>query len=116
MVNSRKTQRQKRHFRVRSKISGTSSIPRMCVFKSNSYFYAQLINDEKGDTLVSSSSLSLNLKNANNMDAAKKVADDMIQKISAKKIKTIVFDRNGYIYHGKVKLFAETLREAGIKF
>ena len=108
--------RVRRHARVRAKISGTSETPRLCVYRSNKNIEAQLIDDVKGATLVASSSMSLKLENGSNTDAAKKVGEDIAKKALAKKIKKVVFDRSGYIYHGRVKALAEAAREAGLEF
>ena len=108
--------RVRRHARVRAKISGTAKCPRLCVYRSNKNIEAQLIDDVKGATLVSSSSMSLKLANGSNVDAAKLVGKDIAEKALAKKIKTVVFDRSGYIYHGRVKALAEAAREAGLVF
>jgi large subunit ribosomal protein L18 len=99
--------RKRRHKRVRAKIKGTKDIPRLCVFRSNKYIYAQIIDDEKSKTLISAKS---ELKNAN------KLGKDIAQKAIGKKVKKIVFDRGGYKYHGHVKALAEGAREAGLKF
>ncbi|QGS52357.1 50S ribosomal protein L18 [Spiroplasma tabanidicola] len=106
--------RKRRHYRVRNKVSGTSERPRLNVFKSNSYFYAQIIDDTKGVTLVESSSIKL--KKPNNIETAKAVAKDLAEKAKAKKISNVVFDRGGYLFHGKVKAFADAAKENGMKF
>ena len=108
--------RVRRHARVRAKISGTSETPRLCVYRSNKNIEAQIIDDVKGATLVASSSMSLKLENGSNIDAAKLVGEDIAKKALAKKIKKVVFDRSGYIYHGRVKALAEAAREAGLEF
>lgn len=108
--------RVRRHARVRAKISGTSEAPRLCVYRSNKNIEAQIIDDVKGVTLVASSSMSLKLENGSNVEAATKVGQDIAQKALAKKIKKVVFDRSGYIYHGRVKALAEAAREAGLEF
>jgi len=105
------TQRKRR---VRGKIRGTAELPRVSVFRSNKHFYAQAINDDAGTTLAYADGRKLGLK-ANREDV-KKVAADLADKLKAAKIETIVFDRNGYLYHGAVASFADALREAGIKF
>ncbi len=113
---TKKQARQARHYRVRNKISsGTSSRPRLSVFKSNTSIYVQLIDDSKGLTLASSSSKKLNLPN-NNVENSKKVGQDIAKKINDLGIKEIVFDRGGFLYHGKVKALAEEVRNSGIKF
>ena len=108
--------RVRRHARVRAKISGTSEAPRLCVYRSNKNIEAQIIDDTKGVTLVSSSSMALKLENGSNIEAAKTVGKDIAEKALAKKIKKVVFDRSGYIYHGRVKALAEAAREAGLDF
>ena len=108
--------RLRRHARVRAKLSGTAEAPRLCVYRSNKNIEAQIIEDVQGVTLVSSSSMSLKLENGSNVDAAKKVGEDIAKKALAKKIKKVVFDRSGYIYHGRVKALAEAAREAGLEF
>ena len=108
--------RVRRHARVRAKLSGTKEAPRLCVYRSNKNIEAQLIDDTKGVTLVSSSSMALKLENGSNVEAAAKVGKDIAEKALAKKIKKVVFDRSGYIYHGRVKALAEAAREAGLDF
>ncbi|HHD81566.1 MAG TPA: 50S ribosomal protein L18 [Campylobacterales bacterium] len=100
--------------RVRGKISGTEALPRVSVFKSNKYVYAQAIDDVAGVTLAAADGRKMGLK-ANKEDA-KKVAAAMADALKAKNIENIVFDRNGYLYHGVIASFADALREAGIKF
>lgn len=118
MVNkeAKNVSRVRRHIRVRKTLSGTSSSPRLCVYRSNKNIEAQIIDDTKGITLVSSSSMSLKLANGSNIEAATKVGEDIAKKALAKKIETVVFDRSGYIYHGRVKALAEGARSAGLKF
>ena len=108
--------RKRRHARVRNKVSGTPTCPRLCVYRSNKNIEAQIIDDVNGVTLVSSSSMSLKLENGSNVEAATAVGKDIAEKALAKKLETIVFDRSGYIYHGRVKALAEAAREAGLKF
>ena len=113
---SKNISRVRRHARVRAKISGTAEAPRLCLYRSNKNIEAQIIDDVKGVTLVASSSMSLKLANGSNIEAASAVGKDIAEKALAKKIKTVVFDRSGYIYHGRVKALAEAAREAGLKF
>lgn len=113
---SKNVSRKRRHARVRSKVSGTASCPRLCVYRSNKNIEAQIIDDVKKVTLVASSSMSLKLENGSNIEAASKVGADLAAKAKAKKIKRVVFDRSGYIYHGRVKALAEAAREAGLEF
>ena len=113
----RKATRQRRHARVRTKISGTAECPRLCVYRSNSNIYAQIIDDVAGNTLVSSSTLDKDIKTKKaNKEAAKEVGTAVAKKALEKNIKTVVFDRGGYIYHGVVKELAEAAREAGLQF
>ncbi len=118
MINkiSRSESRVKRHARVRAKISGTSTCPRLSVFRSNSNISAQIIDDTKGVTLVSSSSTVLKLENGSNIEAASKVGADVAKKALANNITNVVFDRGGYVYHGRVKALAEAARAEGLKF
>ena len=113
---SKNVARIRRHKRVRNKISGTSDTPRLCLYRSNKHVHAQIIDDTKGTTLVSSSSVTLKLENGSNIEAAKQVGLDIAKKALEKNITKVVFDRSGYIYHGRVKALAEGAREAGLKF
>ena len=113
---SKNVSRLRRHARVRNKISGTAETPRLCVYRSNKNIEAQIIDDDKRVTLVASSSMSLKLENGSNVEAASKVGADIAKKALAKKIKKVVFDRSGYVYHGRVKALAEAAREAGLEF
>ncbi len=108
--------RQKRHAKIRTKISGTASTPRLNVFRSNAHIFAQVIDDEKGITLVSSSSAELKLKNGSNVEGAALVGKDIAEKAKKAKIKTVVFDRGGYLYHGRVAALANAARENGLEF
>ena len=113
----RKATRQRRHLRVRNKISGTAECPRLCVYRSNTNLYAQIIDDVAGVTIVSASTLDKNVKTKHaNKEAAKEVGTLIAKKAIEKNIKTVVFDRGGYIYHGVVKELAEAAREAGLEF
>ena len=113
----RKATRKRRHIRVRRKISGTPECPRLCVYRSNSNIYAQIIDDVAGNTLVSASTLDKEVKTKHaNKEAAKEVGTLIAKKATEKKIKQVVFDRGGYIYHGVVKELAEAAREAGLEF
>lgn len=113
---SRNDVRQKRHARVRNKISGTPDCPRLNVFRSSSHIHAQIIDDVNGVTLVAASSVDMKLENGGNVEAATKVGKEIATRALAKKIENVVFDRGGYIYHGRVKALAEAAREAGLKF
>lgn len=113
----RKAERIRRHKRVRRKISGTAECPRLCVFRSNSNLYVQIIDDVKGITLAQASTLDKEVKTKkSNKEAAKEVGTLIAKRAIEKKIKTVVFDRGGYIYHGVVKELAEAAREGGLEF
>ena len=113
----RKATRKIRHDRVRRKISGTAECPRLCVFRSNTNVYAQIIDDVAGKTWVSASTLDKDVKTKNaNKEAAKEVGTLIAKKAAEKNIKTVVFDRGGYIYHGVIKELAEAAREGGLEF
>ena len=110
-------QRLKRHARVRGKISGTPERPRLCVFRSESNIYAQIIDDVAGNTLCSASTVEKEFDgNGGNVEAAKKIGLKIAARALSKGIDTVVFDRGGYIYHGRVKALAEGAREGGLKF
>jgi large subunit ribosomal protein L18 len=114
---NRKLERERRHKRVRTKISGTSECPRLSVFRSNTNLYAQIIDDTKGTTLVQASTLDKEVKTKHsNKEAAKEVGALIAKRALAKKIENVVYDRGGYVYHGVVKELAESAREAGLKF
>ncbi len=115
-LKSRNDVRLKRHARVRSKISGTAECPRLNVFRSNAHIHAQIIDDVSGVTLASASSVALKLENGSNILAASAVGKEIAKKAQESKIINVVFDRGGYIYHGRVKALAEAAREAGLKF
>ena len=113
----RKATRQRRHLRVRKKISGTAECPRLCVYRSNTAIYAQIIDDVAQNTLVSASTLEKSVKTKkSNKEAAKEVGTLIAKKALEKNIEQVVFDRGGYIYHGVVKELAEAAREGGLKF
>ena len=115
---SRNNMRIVRHERIRKSIMGTSATPRLCVFRSNTGIYAQIIDDETRTTLVSASSLEkdLKIKNGSNVEAAKVVGEAIAKKATKAKITKVVFDRGGYLYHGRVKALAEAARENGLEF
>ena len=115
---SRNTMRVERHERVRKDVHGTSAVPRLNVFRSNSNIFAQIIDDEEGKTLVSASSLDkeLNLKNGSNIEAAKAVGALVAKRALDLKIEAVVFDRGGYLYHGRVEALANAARENGLEF
>ena len=110
--------RQARHARIRTKVSGTASVPRLNVFRSNNNIFAQIIDDEAGVTLVSASSIDKELKLANggNVEAATKVGELLAKRAKEAKITKVVFDRGGYLYHGRVKALADAARENGLEF
>ena len=108
--------RVRKHLRVRAKISGTAEKPRLCVFRSNKHIEAQIIDDVKGVTLCSASSVQLKLANGSNCEAAAKVGAELAKRALAKGIEIVAFDRGGYLYHGRVAALADAAREAGLKF
>ena len=119
MVNKRdkNIQRLKRHVRVRAKISGTADCPRLSVYRSNAHIYAQIIDDDKGAVLCTASSNEKGFEGiGSNKEAAKKVGAKIAERALAKGIETVVFDRGGYIYHGRVSERASGAREGGLKF
>ena len=110
-------QRLRRHKRVRAKISGTAARPRLNVFRSNANIYAQIIDDENGVTLLSASTLDKEFNGyGGNREAAKAVGEMIAKKAAEKGITEVVFDRGGYVYHGRVQALAEAAREGGLKF
>ena len=116
----RKKIRQKKHLRIRKRISGTTDCPRLAVYRSLNHMYAQLVDDTKGVTLVSASTLDGSVKadidNSGNIDAAKKVGELLAKRALDKGIRSVVFDRGGNIYHGRIKAVADGAREAGLEF
>ena len=106
--------RQRIHSRIREKVSGTGERPRLCVHRSLNNIYAQVIDDEKGVTLVSASTIKG--KSGGNVAAAKEIGKSVAEAAVAKGIKRVVFDRGGYLYHGRVKALADAAREAGLEF
>lgn len=117
---SRAEARVKRHLRIRNKINGTAQKPRLAVFRSNKHIYAQIIDDTIGNTIVSASTMEAVVKDrlskTSDIEAAKVVGTEVAKKAIAKGINTVVFDRGGYIYQGKVMALAEAAREAGLQF
>ena len=112
-----KGQRLKRHARVRGKISGTAERPRLSVFRSESNIYAQIIDDVAGNTLCSASTVEKGFEgNGGNVEAAKKIGETIAKRALEKGIENVVFDRGGYIYHGRVAALAEGAREGGLEF
>lgn len=110
--------RKKRHARVRAKLEGTTARPRLNVYRSNQHIYAQVIDDANSVTLVSASTLDkeLTLDSNSNVEAAQKVGELVAKRAIEKGVKTVVFDRGGYLYHGRIKALAEAAREAGLEF
>lgn len=110
--------RKKRHARVRAKLSGTAERPRLNIYRSNKNIYAQLIDDVNGVTLASASTLDkeLSLESTGNVEAAQKVGELIAKRAVEKGIKEVVFDRGGYLYHGRVKALADAARENGLQF
>ncbi len=114
---NRKLERERRHKRVRTKISGTAERPRLCVYRSNKNIYVQVIDDVAGKTLAQASTADKEVKTKYaNKEAAKEVGTLIAKRATEKKIKSVVFDRGGYIYHGVVKELAEAAREGGLEF
>lgn len=110
--------RKKRHGRVRAKVSGTPQRPRLNVYRSNQHIYAQLIDDVNKVTLASASTVEkdLNLESNGNVEAAQKIGELVAKRALEKGVKEVVFDRGGYLYHGRIKALAESAREAGLEF
>ena len=113
---SRNDERLRRHARVRTKVNGTAECPRLNVFRSNAHIHVQIIDDVAGKTLVAASSVEFKLENGDNVAAAAAVGTEVAKRALAAGIENVVFDRGGYIYHGRVKSVAEAAREAGLKF
>ena len=117
---NRKEATQKRHRRIRAKLSGTTEAPRLAVYRSTKHIYAQIIDDVKGVTIVSASSndkeLKTKLSHGGNIESAKVVGETIAKKALAAGVKDVVFDRGGYIFHGRVKELAEGAREGGLEF
>ena len=113
---NRKVQRKKAHRKIRMKIMGTKERPRFCVFRSNQHIYAQLVDDEKGKVLTSVSDLNLKTKKNKKTNKAKEVGKLIAQQALAEKIDSVVFDRGGFLFHGRIKAVAEGAREGGLKF
>lgn len=117
MAKTKQDRRQRIKYSIRAKISGTATRPRLSVFRSNKAIYAQIIDDIAGTTLASASSMEVQSEvTGNTVETAKKVGQRLAEKAVASSIDTVVFDRNGYLYHGKVKALAEGAREGGLKF
>ncbi|MBZ5648480.1 MAG: 50S ribosomal protein L18 [Acidobacteriia bacterium] len=108
--------RQRVHKRIRAKLSGTSERPRLNVYRSLNHIYAQLIDDMEGKTVVSASTREAKIKIGGNVAAAKEIGKKLAEKAKAKGVTKVVFDRGGYLYHGRIKALADAAREAGLKF
>ncbi len=108
--------RERIHARIRQKLSGTAERPRLNVYRSLNHIYAQVIDDQKGETLVSASTIALKLKTGGNVAAAKEIGKAVAEKAVAKGIKQVVFDRGGFLYHGRINALADAAREAGLEF
>ena len=115
---ARNEMRKARHARIREKVTGTTNVPRLNVFRSNNNIFAQIIDDEKAVTLVSASSIDKELKieNGGNIEAATKVGELIAKRAKKAKIEKVTFDRGGYLYHGRVQALAEAARENGLEF
>jgi large subunit ribosomal protein L18 len=117
-TKTRKTQTQKRHNRISLKVSGTAEFPRLAVYRSTKHIYAQLIDDVNGKTIASASSVEadLKLKHGGNIEAAKVVGEAIAKKAKKAGVECVVFDRGGFLYHGRVAALADAAREAGLMF
>ena len=120
MRETRNEARRRRHTRVRQKIAGTDNIPRLCVFRSLKHIYAQIIDDDAGETLVAASTLDADvrseLEGQSKTDQAKVVGRRLAEKALSKGVKKVVFDRGGYVYHGRVQALADASRKGGLVF
>ena len=118
MINkkSKNNDRLRRHEKIRNKVNGTATCPRLSVFRSNAHIHCQVIDDVAGKTLVSCSSVELKLANGSNVEGAKAVGTEVAKRCLANNIETVVFDRGGYVYHGRIQALADAAREAGLKF
>ncbi len=108
--------RKRIHSRIREKLSGTTERPRLNVYRSLNHIYAQVIDDQKGETLASASSLQLKLKTGGNVATAKEIGKAVAERAIEKGVKRVVFDRGGFLYHGRIKALADAAREAGLEF
>jgi len=117
----RNSERRRIHKRIRTKISGSSERPRLCVYRSSRYMYAQIVDDSRGKTLAAASTIEKDLrgeckKGTGNIEASKLVGKAIAERAKSKGIEAVVFDRGGYLYHGRIKAVAEAARESGLKF
>ena len=108
--------RKRIHARIREKVAGTTERPRLNVYRSLNHIYAQVIDDQQGVTVASASTLELKLKTGGNVASAKEIGKAVAERATAKGIKKVVFDRGGYLYHGRIKALAEAARETGLEF
>jgi large subunit ribosomal protein L18 len=115
-LRQRNVIRQRIHFRIRQKMEGTAARPRLNVYRSLNHIYAQVVDDAKGETLLSASTVQAKIKAGGNVAAAKEVGKLVAERAIEKGIKRVVFDRGGYLYHGRVKALADAAREAGLEF
>jgi large subunit ribosomal protein L18 len=115
-LNKRNAIRQRIHARIRQKMAGTAERPRLNVYRSLNHIYAQVIDDQKGETLASASTMALKLKTGGNVAAAKEIGKAVAEQAVKQGIKKVVFDRGGYLYHGRIKALADAAREAGLEF
>jgi large subunit ribosomal protein L18 len=115
-LNKRNAIRQRIHARIRQKMAGTAERPRLNVYRSLNHIYAQVIDDQKGETLASASTLALKVKAGGNVAAAKEIGKAVAEQAVKQGVKKVVFDRGGYLYHGRIKALADAAREAGLEF
>jgi large subunit ribosomal protein L18 len=115
-IRQRNVIRQRVHFRIRQKMQGTAERPRLNVYRSLNHIYAQVVDDSKGETIVSASTLAGKINAGGNVAAAKEVGKLVAEQAIAKGVKKVVFDRGGYLYHGRIKALADAAREAGLDF
>jgi large subunit ribosomal protein L18 len=115
-LRQRNVIRQRIHFRIRQKMTGTAERPRLNVYRSLNHIYAQVVDDSKGQTLLSASTVQAKIKGGGNVAAAREVGKLVAERAIEKGIKRVVFDRGGYLYHGRVKALADAAREAGLEF
>jgi large subunit ribosomal protein L18 len=115
-LTKRNAIRQRVHARIRQKLAGTAERPRLNVYRSLNHIYAQVIDDQKGETLVSASTMALKIKTGGNVAAAKEIGKTVAELAVKKGVKKVVFDRGGYLYHGRIKALADAAREAGLEF
>jgi large subunit ribosomal protein L18 len=117
ITKTQKNQKRVRiHDRIRKKMQGTSERPRLSVYRSTAHIYAQIVDDLKGETLVAASTVEVKSKTGGNLASAKEIGKQVAEKAKAKGISKVVFDRGGYLYHGRIRALADAAREAGLKF